>query len=279
MGGFCQTVGRLLLRSSRVAIDQERLDQPCLVLAPHPDDEVLGCGGTILRKRQRGVPVAVVYASDGSSSHRDWVAPEVMARQRRQEALLACERLGIERNQVFFLDLPDGRVQDHRDEGAERLEEVLGKLPRSQFFAPSLREPPADHRATAELTALALQHLARDGEVFEYPVWLWDQWPWAPVFPGSLRDGYRRVRDGARGLWRMRGEFTTAVAMEDVAHQKRFALNAYVSQVVRPETSPDWPTLHDVHGGDFLDRFFQSDEVFCRRSVAEFVALAAKQRS
>src|SRR3954452_22419232 len=63
----------------------------CIVFAPHPDDETLGCGATIHRKRANGTTVHVVIASDGRRSQKpDLVSPDEMAGIRRQEAHDAC---------------------------------------------------------------------------------------------------------------------------------------------------------------------------------------------
>ena len=54
-----------------VVADDDELSRSTLVVAPHPDDDVLGCGGTIARKRSLGVDVAVVVLTDGAFANRD----------------------------------------------------------------------------------------------------------------------------------------------------------------------------------------------------------------
>lgn len=70
-----------------------------LVVAPHPDDEVLGCGGTIRRMAAAGHEVIVAIATKGTP-----LFPAAQVRQVRAEARKAAQRLGISRLQ--FLDLP-----------------------------------------------------------------------------------------------------------------------------------------------------------------------------
>jgi LmbE family N-acetylglucosaminyl deacetylase len=89
-----------------------------LVLAPHPDDEVLGCGGVIQQARARNLPVRVVFLTYGD--HNEWsfmvyrkhpvVAPGALRRLglvRHNEALAAGEVLGLARDQLTFLGYPD----------------------------------------------------------------------------------------------------------------------------------------------------------------------------
>ena len=64
---------------------------PLLVIAPHPDDETLGCGGLIIRERLAGRLVRIVFLTDGSQSHRDHpsLTPTALAKLRKAEAVAA----------------------------------------------------------------------------------------------------------------------------------------------------------------------------------------------
>src|SRR3954471_22274206 len=76
----------------------------CIVFAPHPDDETLGCGATIHRKREAGTAVHVVIASDGRRPQApDLIAPDELARIRAREALDACMTLGVAAEDVHQL--------------------------------------------------------------------------------------------------------------------------------------------------------------------------------
>jgi LmbE family N-acetylglucosaminyl deacetylase len=94
--------------------DQDRV----LVLAPHPDDEVLGCGGVIQQALAKRLPVRVVFLTYGD--HNEWsflvyrkhpvVAPGALRRLglvRHDEAQAAGEVLGLAKNQLTFLGYPD----------------------------------------------------------------------------------------------------------------------------------------------------------------------------
>jgi LmbE family N-acetylglucosaminyl deacetylase len=83
-----------------------------LILAAHPDDEVLGCGGTMARLAAEGSSIYVAYLADGVSSRAD-ISHESPAWKtelavRRAAAQRACESLGA--TAVLFGDLPDNRL-------------------------------------------------------------------------------------------------------------------------------------------------------------------------
>lgn len=70
-----------------------------LVIAPHPDDEVLGCGGTIRRYVQSGAQVTVAIVTRGTP-----LFPDSQVQRVRAEAAAAAQRLGVQT--LRFLDLP-----------------------------------------------------------------------------------------------------------------------------------------------------------------------------
>lgn len=88
----------------------ELIHDPVLVIAAHPDDEVLGCGGTLAKLAEAGVEIHVAFLADGVSSRSvDSVAsisPEIAAR--RAAAKTACELLGVK--SLSFGDFPDNRM-------------------------------------------------------------------------------------------------------------------------------------------------------------------------
>ena len=77
-----------------------------LVLAAHPDDEVLGMGGTIARHAAAGEAVRIACITDGSSAQ--YPGDTVKREQKNAEALRAAEELGVA--DYVHLDLPDMRL-------------------------------------------------------------------------------------------------------------------------------------------------------------------------
>src|ERR1700752_603587 len=85
---------------------------PLLVLAPHPDDESLGCGGLIADCQARGQPVYVLVLTDGSGSHPRSRShpPARLVALRGEETRAAVGELGLAPDRVAFLALRDGRA-------------------------------------------------------------------------------------------------------------------------------------------------------------------------
>ncbi|MCG5053265.1 MAG: PIG-L family deacetylase [Myxococcales bacterium] len=261
----------LLARWQRrlVPFDLHELAQTTLVVAPHPDDETLGCGGTIALKRRHGARVVVVVLTDGARSHTRTTPAAEMKRRRGHECEDATSTLGVPARDVIQLDFPDGALWSHRAEASRRLGAVIADLAPTQIFLPHADEPPVDHRAAHDvgLAALTSAQLARSPAVFAYPVWLWWQWPWV-----SLSADEATGHEILLASWRSRlgttwlRTFDRAVLTDEVLEVKRAALGAYVSQMTQPAGAHDWPTLGAVSDGTFLQCFFERCEPFATLS-------------
>lgn len=85
------------------------MNRSILVVAAHPDDEVLGCGGTVAGFADEGAGVHVAFLSDGVFSRPgDEEGRLQRLRSRRASAEMACGLLGV--NSVSFGDFPDNRM-------------------------------------------------------------------------------------------------------------------------------------------------------------------------
>lgn len=116
-----------------------------LVLAPHFDDEVLGCGGLLCRLTGSGAAVRVLFLSDGSGGVEEVGDRPAYAQRRRQEAGAVAQRLGIE--PFGELGLPDGGLIDHVPEIAESVGDELSSFRPDLLLLPSPTEVTGDHRA------------------------------------------------------------------------------------------------------------------------------------
>ena len=135
-----------------------RLDgSPVLVLAPHPDDEVFGCGGAIVQLLATGAEVRLVILTDGAAQGE--------ASIRRAEALEASLRLGLE--EPDFWELADRSLQPDDRHLADRLRALLTELAPQLILVPSPAEIHPDHRAVAVLVYNLMQSTSGDGELHE----------------------------------------------------------------------------------------------------------------
>lgn len=125
-----------------------------LILAPHPDDEALGCGGTIALYSSNGVDVHLAVISSGENISKEFVGDIDIAQVRRREMEAASRILGIK--EIRFLGFPDGQLALHIDGIGERLREIIDEINPDIIFVPSPLDYHNDHRAVSDV---ALQFL------------------------------------------------------------------------------------------------------------------------
>lgn len=182
---------------------------PVLVLAPHPDDEALGCGGVISLLRNAGLRVEIAWLTDGRGSHRGSRAfpPEKLIALRREEALASAKALGVE--SMHFFELEDARVPSPPCERTvARLREILRGM--RTVLTPWRLDPHCDHRAAFDYVSAAAA--GSPVRIIEIPIWVWE--------------------NGAPEDHPARDEFSiTRIAIDDVLPQKRAAIAAHRSQV------------------------------------------------
>lgn len=148
-----------------------------LVLAPHPDDESLGVGGTLAGLVAAGAEPLVCVVTDGEATPGTGLdAAEVVAR-RRGEAETACSVLGV--GAPVFLHLPDGRVRDHVVRLAAEVVRLVAEHRADGVFAPWLLDGHDDHEAVSR--AVALADLPAETAVWAYETW-------APLVPNRVVD-------------------------------------------------------------------------------------------
>lgn len=151
----------------------ELTDCPALVVvAPHPDDETLGCGGMLAHLAARGVPVAVVSVTDGGVAYPDISKfdQRQLEQTRRAELDRAAAILGVK--QVTRLGLPDGQLAEHEDQLTDLLAEILAGQPSGVWCAATWRgDGHPDHEAVGRAAAAATERTGTT--LVEYPVWMW----------------------------------------------------------------------------------------------------------
>lgn len=195
-----------------------------VVVAPHPDDEVLAVGGLLALLARTGTPVCVIAVTDGTASHRgsaEWPADR-LTRERPRESRNALNRLGIDIEPVR-LGLPDGGLQDVRFLLADRL---LPMLERSDVIFTTWRQDGhPDHEATGHACAFAAARIG--ARLFEVPVWAWH---WAA--PGDERLPWHRA-------WRLGLD-------ADAVNRKCQAVQCFTSQLQSDASTGAGPILRST---------------------------------
>jgi LmbE family N-acetylglucosaminyl deacetylase len=165
-----------ILHGRGSANDRQRV----VIVAPHPDDETLGCGGAIALLCDKGYRVKVLVISDGTGSHptsQKYPAP-LLQSIRSQETIAALGILGVEPSAISFLQLKDGAVPTvtsptfHQAKVSCR-NYLQATLP-DTIFLPWRCDPHADRRASWQLIQAAVLSLGITPQMIEYPIWDWD---------------------------------------------------------------------------------------------------------
>jgi LmbE family N-acetylglucosaminyl deacetylase len=147
--------------------------RPVAVIAPHPDDESLGCGGTLKHLTLSGIPVDVIYLTSGElgTDAPEAATPETktaLAAVRVEEARGACSVLGVRR--VEFLNGTDGALSNEPDL-VHPLRAVLAREPYQRVFCPWQEEAHADHGAAYRMTRAAMAGHPSSPDLWLYEVW------------------------------------------------------------------------------------------------------------
>lgn len=140
-----------------------------LVLAPHPDDETIGCGGTLCLHDQRGDRVVVAYLTSGELGLKKLSCRKAWA-VREKEARAAAKILGVAK--AYFLRQPDWMLHDHLSVAAAVLRPVLQLEKPRVIYLPHESDAHPDHRASSSILRLALHSLnGLRPELRAYEVW------------------------------------------------------------------------------------------------------------
>ncbi len=217
-----------------------------LVFAPHQDDEVLGCGGIIALKREQGVPVKVVFVTDGGGSHKgnSKITREEIVQIRKQEALTALNILGVESKDVHFLNKCDGvlhkMTEAEQQQTLEEMAQLLGHFHPQEVYVTHSKDRSPDHETTYQLVTEAIAKAGVKVDLWQYAIWLlWDSLLFRDLKLEELTGAYQ-------------------LAIHKVQSKKEQAVKTYRSQYL----PIDAESTDTVLPANFLWRFFLPHEVF-----------------
>ena len=240
-----------------------------LVFSPHFDDETLGCGGAIIKKLLAGVRVGIVFMTDGATSHRTFFSADNLRKLRKTEGENAARFLGVNSDDVMFLNYEEGRLCEQKVGAERRVLHLIKEYDPDEIYVPHTKEPDLwsmDHLATSRIVKKAAGMLPGIRAIYEYPIWYWFHWPWVGI---DIRERfYTKVilkntlvyRFGVRSL----SDFNYCNYVADVLSQKRSALEQHRTQMTQLVEDDRWKTLPDIAKGQFLSCFFTDYEYFYR---------------
>lgn len=156
-----------------ISLQELTLLKPVLIMAPHADDETLGCGGLIALLAKAGVHVTVTLLTDGTRSHIGSAAypPDTLRDTRELELQAALECLGADADDILYFREPDGFL--HQGPQQAILDGLSAEI-RSRnirtVFVTWAADPHPDHQAAAVIAsrlAMAMPEL----RLYSYPIW------------------------------------------------------------------------------------------------------------
>jgi LmbE family N-acetylglucosaminyl deacetylase len=164
-------------------------DETVLVVGAHPDDEVLGAGGTVAKHVAAGDEVHVLIVTEGATQQYD---DEDLVERKRRKATACADRLGV--TEVHFGDLPDMRLDDlpHVEVNAV-VEAVVDEVAPDVVYTHSRREVNRDHIEVHDSTLVATRPGAGVSTVLAYETP--SSSDWAPATDGFEPDLFVDISD------------------------------------------------------------------------------------
>lgn len=217
-----------------------------VVIAPHPDDESLGCGGTIALLREAGLPVHVIFVSDGTLSHPNSkkYPAEKLKQLRESEALNALKILNVDADDASFMRLKDRSVpnsgEPHFEAAVQQILQILQPLQPDTILVTWEKDLHPDHRAAWQIVNAAASELKKTPQILQYLIWIWELGENSDLTVNQSNKFY-------------------FIDIKTVFDQKKQAIAAHISQVSR--------LIDDDPKGFFLSpeilsHFDHADELF-----------------
>jgi LmbE family N-acetylglucosaminyl deacetylase len=166
-------------RTGSTAVLEEVGGPRILSLSPHPDDDVLGCGGALYLQKLKGAEVVSVCFTDGRKGAKGSYSEDAMADVRKEEAKRAAKVLGI--SEMCFLGERDHELVP-RPEVISALSGIIDGFAPTSIFLPSIIDGHSDHLATNSILVQALQKYKGA------PLMCYQYELWTPILPNCMVD-------------------------------------------------------------------------------------------
>ena len=204
-----------------------------LVLAPHPDDDVIGCGGTLCKHVQAEDDVMVAYMTDGSRGNIDLRESLNLVAKRKDEAQKAAAVLGIKK--LKFLGFQDQKLEYFVADCANVIADILLDYGPDLVYLPFPLDYNRDHLATARIAVQAFVELDYLCSVFAYEIA-------PPILPNRIVDITKQVELKRRAV---------------MCHGSQMGHNDYVNVVI--EGLGRYRTHGFLRGKGYAEAFFKCD--------------------
>jgi LmbE family N-acetylglucosaminyl deacetylase len=154
----------------------EELDK-VLIISPHPDDEILGCGGFISYMVQHHKAISIIYMTKGENVDKR-IPSDIVKVERTKLAKRALSCVGQSLNHVYFLDFTDGKI-NMEDPETGKLNALINQISPRVIFVTHRMEKWNDHIQSNNI----MHKLIQDHTIkfYEYCVWTWSLTPFQDI--------------------------------------------------------------------------------------------------
>jgi len=154
-----------------------------LVLAPHPDDDVFGLGGTLHKFHKNGDRITVIYMCDGSKGTPEGIRDSSLIMKRKRETTDAAKIIGIDL--PIFWGYKDGTLQVSKT-SLKALCNLFEKMQPDIIFLPSITDDHPDHKATNEI--FYYSYFKYPEKPLEFNTMIAQYEIWTPIMPNRIID-------------------------------------------------------------------------------------------
>ncbi|NWG11070.1 PIG-L family deacetylase [Candidatus Bathyarchaeota archaeon] len=237
------------------------MEKKIIVFAPHPDDETLACGGTIIRKIKEGYKPFIVFLTDGAGGSTytyygttSKLTCTELKKIRREEAENACKILCVNSSNLFFLNFQDRTLATNSKVAQEKVTEILRKLSPVEIYFPHKNDPNGDHLATNSIVKGSLAALSVSPIRYQYVIWSLSELGRNWSFPSQV---WRCMKHKVHAVRQSDGDIVS-IDIQEFLSLKMKAINEYKSQTTLFFPEQKQPILTE----SFVEKFLSGKEEF-----------------
>jgi len=224
------------------------MNKRTIVFAPHPDDETLGCGGTIAKRISEAYDVLIVVMTDGrhafyrSLGMNSNPSPEELRLIRIEEMVRAAEILGVSEENIILLNFEDGTLEKNSKEAEERVTHIISETRPTEVFIPYEKDHHTDHRATNRIVRGSIKRLGLPISEYQY----------------SIYQKYSRIRPVIDKSLNFLRHNVVQVDISDFLSVKERAIKEFKSEITMISSKQTRPVLAD----STVKRHLKNKEMF-----------------
>lgn len=170
------------IRPDNLIIYPDLIERPqgsrVVVLSPHFDDDVIGCGGTLRKHVKAGDTVTVIYLTDGRQGDPSFADKNLLSETRKEEAKKATALLGVQ--DLVFLDEPETKLRAAAGL-LKKLGNIISEKKPDLLYIPSFLDNHIDHFEANRIVQQLSRRISLSCTVAAYEVW-------TPLMPNTMVD-------------------------------------------------------------------------------------------